>query len=441
MAIQGLVETTPKQEQAKKEIRAYDLKVIILAVIFAIACVFLALVFAHKRAFIDTNYPIDYNAWGTYGDFVGGVLGTAIAGYALILMIRTLQKQIDSNLTVEISNQQILIESRAQRAEMIKQTEVTKRQLFDSQFNVFLRQYQAALNAYESPSGKSKGIKRVEEIVRNFRLRPFEYKTTYMKRCKSAVSRYEALYVRNRHYMSVHLRTLYQVFKFISTADIDEETRLLYAKVVRGQLSEAEMFLVRYNCYCYYGRKMQVYANQYNLLKHVSLMGLLEFKKYAVILNNNEMDNAIDAFYLNLRKNMVKAALNELPVDKSFVLECGERWKFDVEFDSENKEIDFTVINTPRNQPGGVPKLPLEKAFDQLGFDNVSLLMNDILKEMLFAKNFQLYNKSSNSNVRRKRKEQVGNLTKAGFVVKSTYPIVLTQRQLLNPVISSNQGS
>ena len=437
MAIQGLEEIEIQREQAKAEIESYDNRAVLVVILFFGACIIFAFVFGHRRSFTDTEFPIDYNAWGTFGDFIGGLLGTAIAGYALILMIRTLQKQIDSNLKIEESNIKVLEETILQREEMALQTEVAKRQLFDSQFNVFLRQYQDALDAYESPNGKSKGVKRVEEIVRNYRLRPFDYKTTYMKRCKSAASRFDELYVRNRHYMSVHLRTLYQVFKFISNADIDEETRLQYAKVVRGQLSDPEMFLIRYNCYSYYGRKMQKYCNQYNLLKHVSLMGLLEFKKWAVLLNSREMDNAIDAFYLQFRKKLVKVLLNEQPDQKSFEIECGKRWKYEVVVQNDNKQIDVVVINTPRQQPGGAALLPIERAFNQLGFDNVWLFLHDLLAEMLFAKNFQKYNQSQTTPMRRKKKEPIATQTKAGFTIKSAYPIILTQRQLLNPVIET----
>ena len=437
MAIQGLEEIQVKQEKAKAEIKSYDKRAVVVALIFCLACLIFVFVFGHKRSLLDSDSPIDYNAWGTYGDFIGGLFGTAIAGYALILMIRTLQKQIDSNLQVEVSNLKVLEETTLQREQMAIQTGVAKRQLFDAQFNVFLKQYQDALDAYESPNGRSKGIKRVDEIVRNYRLRSFDYKTTYMKRCKSAASRFDELYVRNRHYMSVHLRTLYQVFKFLSRADIDDDTRLQYAKVVRGQLSEPEMFLIRYNCYSYYGRKMQKFCNQYNLLKHVSLMGLLEFKKWASLLNNKDMDNAIDTFYLQFRKQLVKALLNEQPEQKYFVIECGERWKYDVVVQNDNKQIDVVVTNTPRQQPGGVALLTIEKAFNQLGFDNVCLFLHDLLAELLFAKNFQMYNQSKTTPMRRKKKEVVATQTKAGFTIKSEYPIILSQRQLLNPVVGT----
>ncbi len=438
MAIQGLEEIQQKKEQAKVEIKNYNKRAYLVFSLFLLACVVFVFVFGHTRNLFDTDYSIDYNAWGTYGDFIGGLFGTAIASYALILMIRTLQKQIDSNLQVEESNLKVFKEATLQRKQMTIQTDLAKRQLFDSQFNVFLKQYQDALGAYESPNGKSRGKKRVEEIVRNYRLRPFEYKTTYMKRCKSAASRFEELYVRNRHYMSVHLRTLYQVFKFISKADIDEETKLLYAKVVRGQLSEPEMFLIRYNCYSYYGRKMQKYCNQYNLLKHVSLMGLLEFKKWAIQLHNREMDNSIDAFYLQFRKELVKALLNEHAEQKRFEIECGKRWKYEVEVQKDNKQIDVSVIHTPRQLPGGVAQLPIEKAFNLLCFDNVWLLLHDLLAEMLFAKNFQKYNQSLTTPMRRKKKEISTTQTKAGFIIKSEYPIILSQRQLQNPVIETS---
>ena len=166
-------------------------------------------------------------------------------------------------------------------------------------------------------------------------------------------------------------------------------------------------------------------------------MGLLEFKKWASLLNNKDMDNAIDTFYLQFRKQLVKALLNEQPEQKSFVIECGERWKYEVAVQNGNKQIDVVVTNTPRQQPGGVALLTIEKAFNLLGFDNVCLFLHDLLAELLFAKNFQMYNQSKTTPLRRKRKEVYATQTKAGFVIKSEYPIILSQRQLLNPVIEA----
>ena len=119
------------------------------------------------------------------------------------------------------------------------------------------------------------------------------------------------------------------------------------------------------------------------------------------------------------------------------MIECGERWKYEVVVQNDNKQIDVVIINTPRQQPGGVALLTIEKAFNQLGFDNVSLFLHDLLAELLFAKNFQKYNQSKTTPMRRKKKEILTNQTKAGFTIKSEYPIILSQRQLLNPVVET----
>ena len=79
MAIQGLEEIQFKREQAKAEIKSYDIRAIIVAILFVAACVVFAFVFSHRRSLTDSDYSIDYNAWGTYGDFIGGLFGTAIA--------------------------------------------------------------------------------------------------------------------------------------------------------------------------------------------------------------------------------------------------------------------------------------------------------------------------------------------------------------------------
>ena len=39
------------------------------------------------------NYPIDYEAFGTYGDFIGGVLGTLLSMVSVILVVVTFRHQ------------------------------------------------------------------------------------------------------------------------------------------------------------------------------------------------------------------------------------------------------------------------------------------------------------------------------------------------------------
>lgn len=49
------------------------------------------ILFSLNREF-DNEYPIDNGLFGTYGDFIGGVVGTIIAFYSAFLLVKTLQR-------------------------------------------------------------------------------------------------------------------------------------------------------------------------------------------------------------------------------------------------------------------------------------------------------------------------------------------------------------
>lgn len=48
---------------------------------------------------------------------------------------------------------------------------------------------------------------------------------------------FDDFYAENRPECSVHFRILYLLVSLMAEADIDEESRVLYAKCIRGQLA------------------------------------------------------------------------------------------------------------------------------------------------------------------------------------------------------------
>lgn len=97
----------------------------------------------------------------------------------------------------------------------------------------------------------------------------------------------------------------------------DEKYRVSYAKCIRGQLSEGEMLLLRYNCYTTYGKLMGQYINQFNLLKHLPIMSLLEFNNWRKTIGDQEKINALDQVALNLKRTMSKMIDEEGEVTKT----------------------------------------------------------------------------------------------------------------------------
>ena len=65
------------------------------------------ILFSLNRKF-DNEYPIDNGLFGTYGDFIGGVVGTIIAFYSAFLLVKTLQSQEKVNKNVIETNNSII---------------------------------------------------------------------------------------------------------------------------------------------------------------------------------------------------------------------------------------------------------------------------------------------------------------------------------------------
>ena len=94
---------------------------------------------------------------------------------------------------------------------------------------------------------------------------------TYTERETDALGIYDSFCVNYHEVAPVHFRIIYRIFQLIDEAEISDMQRRDVAKIMRCQLSEEELFLLRYNCKSPYGVKMRLYLNRYNLQKHLSL--------------------------------------------------------------------------------------------------------------------------------------------------------------------------
>ena len=66
------------------------------------------IVFAIHRDYFLWSESFNEEVFGTFGDFVGGFLGTIVAFITMILLIKTLQNQIEVNGNVIITNNNVV---------------------------------------------------------------------------------------------------------------------------------------------------------------------------------------------------------------------------------------------------------------------------------------------------------------------------------------------
>ena len=109
----------------------------------------------------------------------------------------------------------------------------------------------------------------------------------YQSKICKAREVYLDLYIENPRLAS-YFRLLYRICDFIDNAELKEEKKKDYLKFLRAQLTTSELFLLRYNAQIYEGENFKRYINKYNLLKHLPVFELLEFKSSWFFIGQDE---------------------------------------------------------------------------------------------------------------------------------------------------------
>ena len=343
--------------------------------------------------------PVDTGIFGTYGDFIGGVLGTIVALYSAYLLVRTFQNQATINESVKTTNDSIISANTRADAAAQRQYYQTELQIFDGKFSRFFDAYQNAINAYYYEPQKGRAA--FETIASFFINRNFENNNDYKRRSESAKDEYLEFYSGFQTEMSVHLRMLYLLVNLISKSELEEEDKVQYAKLVRGQMSNSEMLIVRYNCYSHYGKKMQPFCNQYNLTKHLSVTRLLEFKAYrtAIQAASEESDkllSGLDGMFITLRKRATKMLYDGSQLTDEY--KTSHCYCISLDFSAADKQSFILVLKKDKDvvrRGGGLRVSPDEKALDYLGEEQILNMFKDFLSELFIVSNFDLYNEGA----------------------------------------------
>ena len=275
------------------------------------------ILFAYKRPFSLLN-QIDACLWGEFGSFVGGVIGTFVAYISVRLLVKTLDAQLKSNEDISKSNERTAATYDLQH--------------FNEMFKTLFDLYKNVLNDYKI-EGYQNGHESFKVLTKNFsgpdtRTRLTDGSLDMQSRNNVAIASYEKFYADNSDVLSVHFRILYRIFQLIHTASISDANRLVVAKIVRCQLSEEELLLLRYNAMTKCGEKMQVYINQYNVLKHLPYLSILEFAPIYDKLKRNTYINCINVELYSLHcevrdlflKRSEKDKIQEKYINSSLIL-------------------------------------------------------------------------------------------------------------------------
>ena len=357
----------------------------------AIGSVFISISFIffkwnHPIQIFNNKYTIDNELFGTYGDFVGGVLGSIFTLVSILLVIRTFKEQ------QKVSNQN---------------EEQLKIQRFNDLFFELLRLYQSEVRElcgqkeYLDDSIRRQDDKDfiLEEIKYNDKdffdierghiQRKYRNRKSYEENRKAAVSYYMLFYIDNSTKMGAYFRTLYRIYDLIDKSDLQETYKKNYLKIMRAQLTDSELFFIRYNAMTYYGSNFISYINKYHILKHLPAFELLEFKDWWSSLDNIER-MGINIVYDNINRLIRMEFLGKSKNKDSLKSYLNTQSKYTIQINIL-QEYDVNLIVQ-------INKQELNKCMEYRALDKyddskkIQQLLDCFIKEIFIYSNFEEYN-------------------------------------------------
>lgn len=330
----------------------------------------------HQHQDWGFSYSANHEHWGLYGDFVGGVLGTIVAIFSVYFLIQTLRAQVDAN-SHEFDN-------------YAKMSVVYTAQQFNNNFNHLVKLYQDAITGYKKEGAKGKDALKI--LVDEINDDGYDTQKPYKDRVVEARGLYERkFYMPYRPNAAVHFRVLYRIFDLIENSGLNEqEYKATYAKLVRCQLDEDELLLLRYNCGCMYGEPMREYINHYNLLKHLPPFRLLEFRFWRDnVVVDSDCRNALDTELIAQRKWIIEK-FSDARMDENsiYTIQISSRYELSINVSDAKKKFVYKLVRHENVNSA----LTIDRALDMLGNNHIFYFIKDYLREVFEYSNFGIFN-------------------------------------------------
>ena len=351
-------------------------------IVVAVALSIIGFFFFISHRYYSVAKPIDGSVWGEFGDFIGGVIGTIIAYISIRLLVATLNTQAKGNDVTKEAADLSLYESKLQR--------------LYSNFKMMLELYHRKLTEFnsedenvEADTGLAFLKVKKKEIFDSYNVQDNSYAT----RNKEAVKKFNDFYAENRPVASVYFRIIYRLLEMIFQAEIESEDKAKFAKMLRCQLSEDELFFIRYNAMTNNGANMRKLLNQYNMLKHLPELSLPEFKRHIKEGVNQKDMNQMISTMIDLRKVLLKRdkyAPNE-PISPMHI-----GYTIESKMSADRHLYTLTLKRPEVNHTAGANN---HESFDKLTQEELSNFMIDFVIELFTFYNFCEYQKTEDIRV------------------------------------------
>ena len=361
---------------------------IILSIVFTILS-FVAFSWGHYFKIFQEDYIADYTILGTYGDFMGGVLGTIFGIISVLLVIRTFKYQQTST---DDNKKQLEIER-------FHDLFFELLHLYQSQVADLCGEFQdfKIINNQSCEALKKPHLERVEitynnkdffdfekEILQN----QFKNKKSFDANQTEALKTYMFFYIKNENKTGAYYRTLFRIYNLIDEATLPEDLKKDYLKIIRAQLTESELFFLRYNALTYYGHPFIRYINKYNILKHLPVFELLEFKDWWKDLDRIERAG-LNIVFTHLRDILCKLwSRQNVRIDSKQKIDA----KYNIIIEINNCSDVAITINIDKTKESTSMEF---LAFKHFSAKRIQQLLDCYIKEIFIYSHFSIYNKQA----------------------------------------------
>lgn len=198
-------------------------------------------------------------AWGQFGDYVGGILNPLFSLTALFALLYTIKLQ---SKELHESTEQLKASAEA----LALQNNVMLRQQFETTFFQMLDLFNEIIRGMER-SSETKGRSCTRSLSKTLQSRLQD------ARKENINSQYRDDFYNVYGYLLGHyFLNLYNIIKFVDKSSLADEDKKFYTNIVRAQLSEYELVLLFYNCLCLdeAQEKFLPLVRKYRLLKHLN---------------------------------------------------------------------------------------------------------------------------------------------------------------------------
>ena len=329
-------------------------------------CLFFALFFFLSQI-LDAKLFIGTDAIGQYGDFVGGVIGTILS---VILLYFTFNSQIEESK----NNAKVFT---------LQQFNDTFFHLFD-QYNFLVNNFYLT---YNEESGEERILKGKEAMHYCLEIMRKSFGDENVNNGRKVAVGYFTNYLASHvGFVPIYYRVLYRIFDLIEFSGISESDKVRYAKIVRSQFTDTELVLMRYNAMTQVGKNMVSYINEFNLLKHLPPLEMLEYAKWRNLFTI-ENRNKANIILVSIKKNF-----HDLYCGESNTLAYTSlKAKYNINMSRTDGNVSFKLDFHRRLNIATSPS-DVFCCFDAVVIKDIVDLFYDWMFEIFVVSNFQKYN-------------------------------------------------